>query len=91
MVYYNIISAGGLYEACLRPDAFLLWNRHDSAFIYPGDFGHAGIHHWLPDSGVSSVLLLTERRILSIDLEKIGSFQCFVNERRLPRRRDRQA
>lgn len=62
MVYYNTILSGGLYEACLWPDAFLFRNRYDPAFIYPGNPGNTGVHHLLSDSGISFVLLLKQER-----------------------------
>lgn len=50
--------SGGLYETCLWPDAVLLRSRDGAASFYPGDDHNTDFYHWLPDTRVSSVLLL---------------------------------
>ena len=52
--------AGGSYEAGLWIDAVLLWDRNDASSVYSGNIVHFDFYYRLSDTGILSVLLLTD-------------------------------
>lgn len=53
---------GGFYEAGLWTDAVLLWDRNDASAVYSGNPLDFDFYYRLSGSGVSFVLLLTDRK-----------------------------